>query len=164
MFIENMFKVLNMSKFGKFIYDFFWFLNIIFDGKGFIYFYILDYLLSQNCFLEEEFCFKLFYLGLWEVFNVNFMNKDYLICGLMMDVCDFDGNVIVWLEILMRNFYYYYDMNRVFFGMYMYLLFFFCFLVIDYMKVVKQFFKYVLDLGDVWILILFQIIVWMKDF
>lgn len=84
------------------------------------------------------------------------MNKDGIICVLMLDGCDLLGNVIVWYDRLVDNFYqYYYDMNRVFFGMYMYVIFFLLVKGSDYMIVVKKFFKYVEDLGDVWILIFF---------
>lgn len=84
------------------------------------------------------------------------MNKDGIICVLMMDGCDLGGNVIVWYDRLVYNFYqYYYDNNRVFFGMYMYVIFFLLVKGSDYMIVVKKFFKYVEDLGDVWILIFF---------
>lgn len=163
MFTENMFKALNTSKFGKFTYDLSWPSNIIFDGKGPIYPYTLDYLSSQNCPSEEEPCPKLSYPGLWEVPNVNLMNKDHSTCGSMMDACDPDGNATVWLEILTRNFHYHYDTNRAPFGMHMHPSFFLRPPTTDHMKAAKQFLKYALDLGDVWILTPSQIIAWMKD-
>lgn len=163
MFTENMFKALNTSKFGKFTYDLSWPSNIIFDGKGPIYPYTLDYLSSQNCPSEEEPCPKLSYQGLWEVPNVNLMNKDHSTCGSMMDACDPDGNATVWLEILTRNFHYHYDTNRAPFGMHMHPSFFLRPPTTDHMKAAKQFLKYALDLGDVWILTPSQIIAWMKD-
>lgn len=125
MFIENMFKVFYE---GNFIYDLLWLVNVKFRGDifiGLMYLYILDYELIQICFIIEELCFQMFYLGLWEILNVNVMNVDYLICGFMMDGCDLLVNVIVWYEIFKRNFYYYYDINWVLFGMQMYVIFFY---------------------------------------
>ena len=160
MFTENMFKALYMS---NFTYDLSWPVNAKFDGRGQMYPYTLDYKSTEPCPTIEEPCPKMSYPGLWEIPNINLMNKDKSTCGSMMDACDPNGNATVWYEMLVRNFHYHYDTNRAPFGMYMHPRFFLTPPFGDHMKAAKKFLKYAEDLGDVWILTASQVIAWMKD-
>lgn len=160
MFTENMFKALHM---GNFTYDLSWPAQIKFDGHGPMYPYTLDYMSTQTCPTIVQPCPKMSYPGLWEIPNVNLMNKDHSTCGSMMDACDPLGNATAWYEILVRNFHYHYDTNRAPFGMHMHPSFFSWGPAGDHMNAAKKFLKYAQDLGDVWILTASQVIAWMKD-
>lgn len=163
MFTENMFKALYTS---NFTYDLSWPVNVKFDERGDpigpMYPYTLDYKSTETCPTVDQPCPKMSYPGLWEIPNVNLMNKDHSTCGSMMDACDADGNETVWYEILVRNFHYHYDTNRAPFGMHMHPSYFLR-KPGDHMNAAKKFLKYAEDLGDVWILTASQVIAWMKD-
>ena len=105
-FIENMFKALYIS---KFTYDLSW--PAIYVVSWAWPYVPLHPGLQVNSVLP--------YPGLWEVPNVNLMNKDHTTCGSVMDACEVNGNETVWYDILVRNFHYHYDTNRAPFGMHM---------------------------------------------
>ena len=156
-----MFKALYTS---NFTYDLSWPVNVPFDGHGPMYPYTLDYKSTQPCPSVQEPCPKMAYPGLWEIPNVNLMNKDHSTCGSMMDACAPDGNETVWYEMLVRNFHYHYDTNRAPFGMHMHPSYFLREPTPGaHMNAAKKFLKYAEDLGDVWILTASQVIAWMKD-
>lgn len=160
MFTENMFKVLYTS---NFTYDLSWPVNANFDGRDPMYPYTLDYQSTEPCPTQEQPCPKMSYPGLWEIPNINIMNKDNTTCASMMDGCDPAGNATAWYDRLVNNFHYHYNTNRSPFGMHMHVTFFLSALGNDHMVAAKKFLKYAEDLGDVWILTPSQVIAWMKD-
>ena len=160
MFTENMFKALYTS---KFTYDLSWPVDATFDGRDPMYPYTLDYLSSEPCPTQEEPCPKMSYPGIWEIPNINIMNKDNTTCASMMDGCNPAGNATAWYDRLVNNLNYHYGNNRSPFGMHMHVTFFLSAKGTDHMVAAKKFLKYAEDLGDVWILTPSQVIAWMKD-
>ena len=155
MFTENMYKVLFEA---KFTYD----LSILslMERK---YPYTFDYMSRQICPTVEEPSPKMSYPGLWEIPNVNLMHSDHSTCASMMDGCNPSGNASVWYEILLRNFHYHYDTNRMPLGVHMHLKYFYQGPAGDHLEAAQKFLKYAKGLGHVWILTASQVIDWMRN-
>ena len=86
---------------SDFTYDLSWPVDAKFDGRGQMYLYTSDYKSTEPCPVSEELCSKMSYPGLWEIPNINLMNKHQSTPSVMMDGCDPGGNATgarYWLE------------------------------------------------------------------
>ena len=121
--------------------------------------YTYDYKSVQDC--PVGICPVNSYPGLWEIPNIDLLNKDGSVCGSMMDACIPSGNSSEWMEMLTRNFHYHYDTNRAPFGMHMHATWFL--MGENRLKVFQDFMNYLRELDDVWVLTAGQLIDWMRD-